>query len=133
MAPVHLKAGALGNKRDLWVSPQHRMFISGWKAEMFFGKPEVLASAVSLQNDLSIRQVPTKEVEYFHLLFDQHEIIFAEGALAESFHPNATSLSPLDQNAKQEILALFPELAYGAIARPTIDFCEAQLIADQAI
>ena len=35
--PVTIKAGVLGNDRDLIVSPPHRMLITGDKAELMFG------------------------------------------------------------------------------------------------
>ena len=84
-APVLIKQGALGNDRDLRVSPQHRMLLTGWKAELFFGEDEVLCAAVNLLNDSTILRDPCDEVQYFHLMFDTHEVIFAEGAASESF------------------------------------------------
>ncbi|MEM7243669.1 MAG: Hint domain-containing protein, partial [Pseudomonadota bacterium] len=87
MAPIRIAAGTLGNTRDLRVSPQHRMLLEGWQAELLYGEAEVLASAKSLVNDQTIRIEECDEVEYFHILFDTHEVIFAEGAPSESFHP----------------------------------------------
>ncbi len=84
-APILIKAGALGNDRDLRVSPQHRMLLTGWQAELFCGEDEVLCAAVKLVNDSTIIRAPCDEVQYFHLMFDTHEVIFAEGAASESF------------------------------------------------
>lgn len=126
-APVCFQKGAVGNTRDLLVSPQHRMLLTGWKAEILFGKPEVLASAISLVNDRTIRQKQLPEVEYFHILFDQHEVIFAEGSATESFHPNVDAVSALDKAAKAEVLALFPELINGGEARHPVTFGEGKL------
>ena len=84
-APVLFKAGAIGNSRDLRVSPQHRMVLQGWRAELYFGEDAVLCAAINLLNDSSILKDPCENVEYIHLMFDQHEIIFAEGAPSESF------------------------------------------------
>ena len=134
VAPILIRKGALGNDRDLRVSPQHRMLLQGWQAEMLFGEEEVLATAKSLVNDHSILRDEGGEVEYFHMLFDTHEIIYAEGAPSESFHPCEQGWKALDQATRDEILTLFPELAdgrfedYGASARTSLKHNEGQLL-----
>lgn len=110
LAPVLFPAGTFGNRRALKVSQQHRMLLSGWECELHFGEREVLAAATHLADGSEVRTVPGGEVEYFHILFDRHEIIFAEGAKTESFHPGMQGLSALDEAARQELLALFPNL-----------------------
>jgi VCBS repeat-containing protein len=76
--PVCIKAGALADNvpaRDLWVSPNHAMFLSG-----------VLIEAKNLVNGVSIVQAEAVEsVEYFHIELDTHDVIIAEGALSETF------------------------------------------------
>jgi hypothetical protein len=76
--PVLIRAGALGvglPKRNLWVSPGHAMVIDG-----------KLVSAWNLVNgETIVQEESVEEVSYFHLEFDAHSLIFAEGALAESF------------------------------------------------
>lgn len=125
-APILIKAGALGNARDLRVSPHHRMLLGGWQTEMLFGDPEVLVAAKHLVNDQTILRLEGGTVEYFHMLFDTHEIVFAEGAPSESFHPGQIGWRGLSDAARAEILALFPELqqgqfeAYGSSARRTL-------------
>jgi hypothetical protein len=110
-APVHIRTGALDNDRDLWVSQQHRMVLRGARAELLFGEHEVLVPAKSLVNDCSIRIVEGGVVEYFHILFDNHEIIYAEGAMAESLHLGKQSFDALSHVSMREIEMLFPELA----------------------
>jgi hypothetical protein len=134
-APVVIAAGALGNTRALAVSPQHRMLLTGWQAELLFGAEEVLVPARALVDDRAIRRRPGGHVDYFHMLFDRHEIVFAEGAPAESFHPGQMGWSALDAAQRAEILALFPELAggdfaaYGPAARMSLKTREARLLA----
>ncbi len=133
-APVLICARALGNDRDLRVSQQHRMLLTGWRAELFTGESEVLVAARHLVNDGTIRVVPCPAVTYVHLLFDDHEIVFAEGIPSESFHPGAIGLSRLEREVLDEVLALFPELGPdGAGHGPTVRRCataaEARLIA----
>lgn len=50
-----------------------------------FGSAEILVAAVKLTDVQGITQSPDDTpVTYFHLLFDRHEIILANGALTES-------------------------------------------------
>lgn len=134
LAPILIRKGTLGNQRDLRVSPQHRMLLQGWQAELLFGENQVLATAKSLINDHSIVRDEGGEVTYFHFLFDTHQIIWAEGCLSESFHPGKQGWSSLDQAARDEILALFPELAdgrfdsYGPSARLSLKHKEGRLV-----
>jgi len=125
-APVRFAPGALGNARALTVSPQHRILITGWRAEMLFAAREVLVPATALVNGDTIARVPGGEVEYFHLLFDRHELVHSDGLISESFFPAAQGWSTLEHAARDEILTLFPQLrcagpaAYGRTARPVV-------------
>ncbi|MEI4263443.1 Hint domain-containing protein [Roseovarius sp. D0-M9] len=110
MAPIEISAGALGNPRRLVVSPQHRMLIEGWRAEMYFGQAQVLSAAVHLINGDTIRQVPRRRVCYGHLAFEQHEVIFAEGIPSESLYLGEVALDALSADQRTEIEAIFPEL-----------------------
>lgn len=109
-APIEIKAGALNNDRDLIVSPQHRMLLNGWRSEMLFGTSEVFAAAKHLVNGTTIREAQGGMVTYYHLMFDRHEVIFAEGAASESFHVSDYSLTGVADAAREELFALFPEL-----------------------
>ncbi|WP_284163779.1 Hint domain-containing protein [Frigidibacter sp. SD6-1] len=134
-APILIKAGTLGNDRDLRVSPQHRMLLTGMMAVLQFGEAEVLAPAHSLINGRTIRREEGGSVDYYHMLFDTHEIVWSNGALSESFHPGEQGWSALEQDARDEILRLFPELdettgfaEYGDTARLVLKAYEAKLL-----
>ncbi|MEM7237725.1 MAG: Hint domain-containing protein [Pseudomonadota bacterium] len=140
LRPIRIRAGALGGdtpRRDLLVSPQHRMLVDDWRSELLFGEREVLIPAKALINDQSIRITPqSDDVEYFHILFDRHEVILAEGAPSESFHPGEMALSALEQASRDEVLSIFPELAkkdglrdFGPAARPVLRPFEASALA----
>jgi hypothetical protein len=109
-APIRFMPEAQGNTRSLLVSPDHRMLVTGWKAEMYFGETEVLVPAKTLVNNDTIRVAPCARVTYVHILLDRHEVIFAEGAATESLHPGDYLMAGTSDTTA-EILALFPELA----------------------
>lgn len=111
LTPVVIEAGVFGNARALRLSPHHRMVVSGWRAELLTGEPEVLAAAGDLVDGHRVRREEAAEVEYFHLLFDRHEIIFAEGAATESYHPFAGITDGMSPEVQQEFVAIFRELA----------------------
>jgi len=125
-APVKFCKGALGNTEDFWVSPQHRIFLSGWRAELHFGQPEVLIAAKNLINGDTILRDSGGDVDYYHIMFDQHELVYSAGIETESFHPGLMGWGTLPETSREEILTLFPELrsagisAYGDTARPVI-------------
>lgn len=114
LCPITIAAGAMGDNlpwRDLRVSPQHRMLMRSVIAGRMFGCSEVLVAAKSLVGLAGICVDPCEDgVTYWHLLFDAHEIIDANGALSESFYPGPEALKSLDQRAKAEIMEQFPAL-----------------------
>ena len=129
LAPVCFKAGALANSADILVSPMHRMLISGPRAEVLFGVPELLACAKGLRDGDRIFSAPCAEVEYFHILFDTHQIISAHGCWSESFAPHHEAINAFEHQARDEILKLFPELDAGwQDALPTLSAAEAAVI-----
>lgn len=96
------------------VSQQHRLLIAGWRAELLTGQHEVLVPAVHLVDGNGVRLCRAEgPVTYLHLMFDRHEVITADGLLTESFYPGAQSVGVLDENTRDELFALFPELARG--------------------
>lgn len=115
LRPIRIRAGAFGDKlpeRDLMVSPQHRMLVRSAIAVRMFDSAEVLVAAkqllclpgVDVAEDLN-------EVTYIHFLFDRHQIVFAEGTPTESLYPGKQALKSISDDARSEILTLFPELA----------------------
>jgi hypothetical protein len=109
-APIVIRKNALGNSHDLRVSPQHRMLITGWQSEVMFGEGEVLVPAKHLVNGDTIYQCRAPMVEYFNIVFERHEIIYAEGIASESFLVSAQSVRQQEQATYDALIALFPEL-----------------------
>jgi Ca2+-binding RTX toxin-like protein len=109
-APIRFIKNLFDNSRDLYVSPQHRILLRGWQALTLFGESEVLAPAKHLLSVDLVTRCAQLTVEYFHILFDQHEIIFSEGMATESFHPGYSSWGLMPNETKEEILSLFPQI-----------------------
>ncbi|SMX38034.1 Hint domain-containing protein [Octadecabacter ascidiaceicola] len=133
-APIKIRKNVLsGQDRDLIVSPQHRVLFQGYRAELLFGESEVLVAATHLVDGMDVTQDEAEMVTYVHILFDQHEIIYAEGAATESFHPGDIGFSAVGDAAREELFAIFPELRvdprqYGSTARRCLKSHEAKLI-----
>lgn len=114
LRPVVIKAGSLGPNlpsRDLIVSPQHRILLDGWRAQLLFGEEQVLAPAKGLLNDTTIRiQNPPEGVTYIHIGFKRHQIITANNTLTESLHAGSIAKGEMATAAREELFGLFPDL-----------------------
>lgn len=83
-APILITTGTLNNENDLLVSPDHRLFIYQRSDELGAGRSELLVKARHLVNGTTVRMQDGGFVDYFQLLFDSHQIIYAEGIAAET-------------------------------------------------
>lgn len=114
LAPIRILAGALGHdlpRRDLWVSRQHRMLVTSQIAKRMFGCKEVLIAAIHLTKLPGIFIDTTlQKVTYFHLVFDRHCVIVAEGAPTGSLFLGVEALAAVPRAALKEINALFPDV-----------------------
>ena len=139
LRPVRVAAGALGPgvpRRDLCVSQQHRIVVSGPAVQLLFGESEALVAAKSLCGWPGIDIVPTVEsVVYFHILLDQHEILSAEGAPAESVYLGDEALFAMSSEGLQELAGIFGEkigkmpVGFGNTARKVLrDYESAVLV-----
>jgi hypothetical protein len=112
MRPVRIAPGALGQglpQRELIVSPQHRLLINSPIATRMFGTPEVLIAARKLVGVPGIEPATVKrDVTYVHLVFERHEVIFAEGAPTESFFPGPEALRTLPRTALRALDECYP-------------------------
>jgi len=116
LRPIRIKAGAFATdvpQRDLLVSPQHRMFVRSRIAARMFDEAEVLVHARHLL-DLPKVEVAhdVRTVTYVHAMCDDHEIILAEGAFAETLYTGAEAMKAMSADARREIEQIFGELPY---------------------
>jgi hypothetical protein len=115
LKPILIRADALGlghPKEDLIVSPQHRVLVSSQIAMRMFGSKDVLIPAHKL---LPLPGIDTLHnaifgVEYWHILFDDHQIIWSNGTPTESLFTGPEAINAISSEGREEIQALFPEI-----------------------
>jgi hypothetical protein len=114
--PVIIPRSAFGAglpSQDLRVSPQHRFLIRSARADLLFSTPEVLVAAMDLAQAIRIPAASLPlGIDYLHLMFDDHQIVRANGVETESFLVGPVVLSGASQSVQAELLALFPALAH---------------------
>lgn len=86
-APVRFAMGVIGNDRTLFVSQQHRILLTGWQSQLYFGQGETIVAARHMVNGAGIRIVPGGKVDYFHLLFADHQLVWGNDVPSESYFP----------------------------------------------
>lgn len=114
LKPILVRANALGlgyPMQDLSVSPQHRILVSSRIAMRIFGSTDVLIPAHKLLPlaGVEVDENTTDGVEYWHILFDNHQIVWSNGTPSESLFAGPEALKSLSPEAREEIKTLFPE------------------------
>ncbi len=123
LRPILIPKDVLGTARNLLVSPQHGMLL---------GRDHLVRAKHLVEAPKSRVRVAhgRRSVTYIHLMFDAHQIVFAEGAPSESFYPGTMAQRMIDPAALSELRSLFPQVCtpeldksaiscrYGAPARP---------------
>jgi hypothetical protein len=135
LRPIVFQAGSVGNAREMRLSPQHRLLASGWMAELHFGEPQVLIPARACVNGTTVTvERPTRDVRYFHLLFEDHQLVYSDGAITESLYPGHNVARPAHPAGLKELGALFgPALRArdtAILVRPMVPTHEASLLAN---
>ena len=77
-----------------------------------YDEDEVLVAAKDLLTLDGVKILsPMFGVTYLHLLFDTHEVVYANGAEAESLYTGPEAMKALSAEARAEIYALFPDIS----------------------
>ena len=110
LAPVVISAGTLGNAGDLVLSQHHRLFLYQRDRLPGITTAEVLIQARDLIDEDAIFRREGGFVDYFSLVFDSHEIIYAEGVPVESLLVTDAVLERLPGEIATGVRARFPGL-----------------------
>ena len=121
-APIRIRAGALNNSGDLVVSPESRLFIYQRSDALGAGRHEVMVRARHLVNGGSIVQQDGGFIDYYQLLFDEHQIIYAEGIAAETMLVDPRTQSILPENLARHMGGSQSQDAPGHMRRPHMEF-----------
>ena len=84
LAPILIREGTLNVANDLRLFPHHRLFIWQRDDTLGAGRSEVLIKATHLVNGSTVLREEGGFIESYQILFDAHEIIYAEGVAVES-------------------------------------------------
>ncbi|WP_375280544.1 Hint domain-containing protein [Pseudooctadecabacter sp.] len=123
-APVVIREGALFNTRDLVLSPDHRLFIYQREDHLGAGRSEVLVKVRHLINGDTVTQQDGGFVDYYQILFDDHQIIYAEGIAAETLLVDTRTRAALPDDVALDAHATAPhndfEVPESLATRPDI-------------
>lgn len=110
LAPVAIPAGAMGNADTLIVSQRLRLFLYDRGLARVTGAPEALIEARHLVGTDGVHLRTGGFIAYHALIFDRHEIIYAEGIPAESLQLAQATRDALPEEMARQILGRFPGL-----------------------
>lgn len=134
LRPIRIAAGAIGNSRDLIVSPQHKVLLTGAYVEIYFGETEVLAPAKGLLSGDRIHYCDVDSgVIYHHILLEQHDVLWANGVPAESLYLGNQMSEPV----LRELSVLLPQFdrfrSEQSFSHPVLSVREARILAMHAL
>lgn len=97
-APVRIAAGTFDNERDLVIGPDHLLFSCPHTNMQWGHTHERPVKAKQLINGTTVQTLNGGFVDYFQLLFDSHQIVYAEGIAAETLRINSVTRPALPEN-----------------------------------
>lgn len=129
-APVRLPPGLMGNLGPLAVGPLQRIFLYQRGGLTANGRSEALVQARYLVDGTRVQQREGGFVTYHALVFETHQIIYAEGVPVESLLVSRATVARLPENFARDLSARFPQLNQRAhFATELPDSISAQVVA----
>ena len=123
LQPILIRKDALAHglpAADLLISPNQRVLIDDWRAELMFGEAGVLVSAVALIDDNQIRRAAIQsEVTYHSLLLEDHRIVAAEGLATDSLFPDERTIAGLSPSDQNSLMIAIPDMGLADNTRAT--------------
>ncbi|MFN3938861.1 MAG: Hint domain-containing protein [Gemmobacter sp.] len=110
LAPVVIGSGALGNAGDLLVGPHHRLFLYLRHRLPALATAEILVQAHNLVDGQKIFRREGGFADFFSLVFDRHEIIYAHGIPVESLMVNEATVPRLPAELSEALRSRMPGL-----------------------
>ncbi len=114
-APVAIPKGTLGNANDLVLSQHQRLFIYQRGPNRITDRAELLVRARDLVDGENVTIRKGGYADYVSLVFDQHEVIYAECIPAESLLVNDTTRRDLPEDALEALHAALPDIAQAPV------------------
>ena len=65
--------------------------------------------AKALVDGVTVIRKPIRKASYWHLLLDEHDMVFSEGIATESLFTGAVAMDVLAQQAQNELHEIFPD------------------------
>jgi len=110
-APVAIPKGTLGNAGDLIISQHQRLFLYQRGPARIVKTAEMLVRARDLVDGETVVIRKGGFADYVSLVFDRHEVIYAECIPAESLLVNETTKRQLPDEARAALEARLPDLS----------------------
>lgn len=102
--------------RDLYLSRNHRVTLSGPMVELYFEAEEVFAVAKFL-SDTTGGVAEGERIEWFNILLDDHAVIVANGQPVESLFLGDMTLETLSPEDRLAIRARFSDLSTAHLSK----------------
>nr|ABY79039.1 hypothetical protein [endosymbiont of Ridgeia piscesae] len=118
---------------DLLLGPRARLFRQDASLITAMGTTAALAPITAfVDGDTVLEITPPEPVRVYHLAFERHQIISANGLEIESYHPGSRKDLHLTGQMRALFLAMFPHVhsfsEFGPLAYPRLSFDETQEI-----